>query len=99
MKVSLVFLQGMPESWAKLLQNSNISKSEQKKNPQAVLDVLNYYDNYYDSSSKDNKKYMTSITQQTISKCNQYCKLKKYVKERTISLWWLILGRISSRIN
>ena len=60
----------MPESWAKLLQNSNISKSEQKKNPQAVLDVLNYYDNYYDSSSKDNKKYMTSITQQAISKCN-----------------------------
>ena len=67
------FSQGMPESWAKLLQNSNISKSEQKKNPQAVLDVLNYYDNYYDSSSKDNKKYMTSITQQAISKCSQYC--------------------------
>ncbi len=58
----------MPESWAKLLQNSNISKSEQKKNPQAVLDVLNYYDNYYDSSSKDNKKYMTSISQAAISK-------------------------------
>lgn len=48
---------GMPESWARLLQNSNISKSEQKKNPQAVLDVLNYYD----SSSKQNQesKYMT----------------------------------------
>eukprot|EP00918_Siedleckia_nematoides_P057555 GHVU01125535.1.p1 GENE.GHVU01125535.1~~GHVU01125535.1.p1 ORF type:complete len:522 (+),score=84.98 GHVU01125535.1:86-1651(+) len=51
---------GMPESWAKLLQNSNISKSEQKKNPQAVLDVLNYYDH----SSKETKgdKYMTSIS-------------------------------------
>jgi hypothetical protein len=51
---------GMPESWAKLLQNSNISKSEQKKNPQAVLDVLNYYD----ASSKEQKesKYMISIT-------------------------------------
>jgi len=47
----------MPESWARLLQNSNISKSEQKKNPQAVLDVLNYYD----SSSKHNQesKFMT----------------------------------------
>lgn len=47
----------MPESWARLLQNSNISKSEQKKNPQAVLDVLNYYD----SSSKQSQesKFMT----------------------------------------
>uniref|UniRef100_A0AAX7VHK7 non-specific serine/threonine protein kinase n=1 Tax=Astatotilapia calliptera TaxID=8154 RepID=A0AAX7VHK7_ASTCA len=29
---------GMPEQWARLLQTSNISKSEQKQNPQAVLD-------------------------------------------------------------
>jgi len=48
---------GMPESWARLLQNSNITKSEQKKNPQAVLDVLNWYD----SSTKEKResKYMT----------------------------------------
>ncbi|CAH1781149.1 unnamed protein product [Owenia fusiformis] len=51
---------GMPENWAKLLQSSNISKSEQKKNPQAVLDVLKYYD----SSNKETKesKYMTNIS-------------------------------------
>lgn len=51
---------GMPETWAKLLQNSNISKSEQKQNPQAVLDVLNYYD----TSSKEKKesKYMLNIS-------------------------------------
>ncbi|XP_014779007.1 serine/threonine-protein kinase PAK 3 isoform X3 [Octopus bimaculoides] len=47
---------GMPESWAKLLQNSNISKLEQKKNPQAVLDVLNYYDN--STKEKKESKYM-----------------------------------------
>uniref|UniRef100_A0A8C9XPG3 non-specific serine/threonine protein kinase n=1 Tax=Sander lucioperca TaxID=283035 RepID=A0A8C9XPG3_SANLU len=35
---------GMPEQWARLLQTSNITKSEQKKNPQAVLDVLKFYD-------------------------------------------------------
>jgi p21-activated kinase 1 len=48
----------MPEAWARLLMASNISKQEQKKNPQAVLDVLNYYDN----SSKEHKpsKYMTT---------------------------------------
>ena len=53
-----VSVQGMPDSWAKLLQNSNISRAEQQKNPQAVLDVLNYYD----TSSKEKKlsKYMTN---------------------------------------
>lgn len=43
-------MQGMPDSWNKLLVMSNISKQEQKKNPQAVLDVLNYYD----ASTKQN---------------------------------------------
>ncbi|XP_076046738.1 serine/threonine-protein kinase PAK 3-like protein isoform X2 [Oratosquilla oratoria] len=48
---------GMPESWNKLLSISNISKQEQKKNPQAVLDVLNYYD----ASTKElqTSKFMT----------------------------------------
>ncbi|XP_064615861.1 serine/threonine-protein kinase PAK 3-like isoform X2 [Liolophura sinensis] len=51
---------GMPESWAKLLQNSNISKLEQKKNPQAVLDVLKYYE----TSTQEEKesKYMLNIS-------------------------------------
>jgi len=35
---------GMPEAWARLLQASNISPSEQKKNPQAVIDVLDFYE-------------------------------------------------------
>lgn len=58
-KIILCFeFQGMPEAWARLLMSSNISKQEQKKNPQAVLDVLNWYD----SSSKETKgsKYMTT---------------------------------------
>lgn len=55
----------MPEQWAKLLMSSNISKQEQKKNPQAVLDVLNWYDH----STKENKgsKYMT-----TTKMCGKY---------------------------
>lgn len=50
----------MPEAWTRLLITSNISKQEQKKNPQAVLDVLNWFDN----SSKQSKtsKYMTTAT-------------------------------------
>ena len=48
----------MPENWSRLLMSSNISKQEQKKNPQAVLDVLNWFD----SSNKETKgsKYMTT---------------------------------------
>lgn len=52
--------QGMPEAWSRLLMNSNISKQEQKKNPQAVLDVLNWYDNT--SKEPPNAKYMTKAT-------------------------------------
>ncbi|XP_017779431.1 PREDICTED: serine/threonine-protein kinase PAK 1 isoform X2 [Nicrophorus vespilloides] len=56
---------GMPEAWSRLLMTSNISKQEQKSNPQAVLDVLNWYD----SSTKEtpNTKYMTKTTNTTHS--------------------------------
>ncbi|KAG8180838.1 hypothetical protein JTE90_005924 [Oedothorax gibbosus] len=46
---------GLPETWSMLLKNSNITKLEQKENPQAVLDVLNWYD----ASVKEDSKYMT----------------------------------------
>lgn len=55
----------MPEAWARLLMTSNISKQEQKSNPQAVLDVLNWYD----ASSKElpNSKFMTKAATATHS--------------------------------
>uniref|UniRef100_A0AAQ4QED8 non-specific serine/threonine protein kinase n=1 Tax=Gasterosteus aculeatus aculeatus TaxID=481459 RepID=A0AAQ4QED8_GASAC len=43
---------GMPEQWARLLQTSNITKLEQKKNPQAVLDVLKFYDSKETANSQ-----------------------------------------------
>uniref|UniRef100_A0A7N8Y7T4 non-specific serine/threonine protein kinase n=1 Tax=Mastacembelus armatus TaxID=205130 RepID=A0A7N8Y7T4_9TELE len=46
---------GIPEQWARLLQTSNITKLEQKKNPQAVLDVLKFYDS---KETVNNQKYM-----------------------------------------
>lgn len=52
---------GMPESWARLLSQSNISKTEQKKNPQAVLDVLNYYDNSAKEKDEAKLKFLTNI--------------------------------------
>jgi p21-activated kinase 1 len=53
----------MPEQWAVLLMNSNISKMEQKKNPQAVLDVLNWFDN--SSKQRPSSKYMTPAVHNT----------------------------------
>ncbi|KAJ3062184.1 Protein kinase, partial [Quaeritorhiza haematococci] len=34
---------GLPKEWKALLESSNISKEEMTKNPQAVLDVLEFY--------------------------------------------------------
>ena len=52
----------MPESWAKLLQSSNISRAEQQENPQAVLDALKYYDTSSRHPPEVTPKYMTEIT-------------------------------------
>uniref|UniRef100_A0A8B9Z4P6 non-specific serine/threonine protein kinase n=1 Tax=Buteo japonicus TaxID=224669 RepID=A0A8B9Z4P6_9AVES len=54
--VCLPELLGIPEQWARLLQTSNITKLEQKKNPQAVLDVLKFYDS---KETVNNQKYMS----------------------------------------
>ncbi|KAI9295802.1 Pkinase-domain-containing protein [Neoconidiobolus thromboides FSU 785] len=45
---------GLPSEWAKLLSNSAITKEDYSKNPQAVLDVLEFYteqnkNNIYDT--------------------------------------------------
>ncbi|XP_057302411.1 serine/threonine-protein kinase PAK 3-like [Hydractinia symbiolongicarpus] len=60
---------GMPETWAQLLQASNITPSEQKQNPQAVIDVLKFYDS---KNKEDEKKYMdfvgTEATEDTAPK-------------------------------
>lgn len=43
---------GMPEAWARLLQNSGISAAEKMKNPQAVVDALKFYVNKDDVETK-----------------------------------------------
>uniref|UniRef100_A0A672GK04 non-specific serine/threonine protein kinase n=1 Tax=Salarias fasciatus TaxID=181472 RepID=A0A672GK04_SALFA len=56
---------GIPEQWARLLQTSNITKLEQKKNPQAVLDVLKFYDS---KETVNNQKYMSFTSGGTAAK-------------------------------
>lgn len=48
---------GMPKQWALLLQTSNITEQEQKKNPQAVLDALEFH--YNSKKSTNSQKYMS----------------------------------------
>ncbi|XP_052217075.1 serine/threonine-protein kinase PAK 1-like isoform X1 [Dreissena polymorpha] len=50
---------GMPESWARLLSQSEISLQERKKNPQTVLDVLNFYES--STKKQDDSKFLTNI--------------------------------------
>uniref|UniRef100_A0A671R7G7 non-specific serine/threonine protein kinase n=1 Tax=Sinocyclocheilus anshuiensis TaxID=1608454 RepID=A0A671R7G7_9TELE len=69
---------GMPEQWARLLQTSNITKLEQKKNPQAVLDVLKFYDS---KETTNSQKYM-SFTGVTLTyKLNGFTSNSKTVSE------------------
>ena len=36
-------MQGMPEQWSKLLSKSAITLEDYQRNPQAVLEVLEFY--------------------------------------------------------
>ncbi|XP_068734129.1 serine/threonine-protein kinase PAK 3-like isoform X1 [Montipora capricornis] len=56
-KINKHGFQGMPEAWARLLHTSNITQAEQKKNPQAVLDVLNFYEGNIEKETTT--KFMT----------------------------------------
>lgn len=50
---------GIPASWSQLLSSSNISKSEQEKNPQAVIDVLKFFDSTSQGKEPHAPKFMT----------------------------------------
>ncbi|TWW77873.1 serine/threonine-protein kinase PAK 1 [Takifugu flavidus] len=69
---------GMPEQWARLLQTSNITKLEQKKNPQAVLDVLKFYDS---KETANSQKYMSFTDKNTDPYCSSATMRSKAVSE------------------
>lgn len=48
---------GMPQLWKTLLQSSKITKQEQKENPQAVIDALDFYQH---AAQKRESKFMYS---------------------------------------
>lgn len=54
-----IIFQGMPDEWKAILHSSNISKQEQKNNPQAVIDVLKWFESK--ANNKQESKYMTAV--------------------------------------
>lgn len=36
-------MQGLPKEWQRMIESSGITKKEQEQNPQAIVDVVNYY--------------------------------------------------------
>uniref|UniRef100_A0A8C8G8P7 non-specific serine/threonine protein kinase n=2 Tax=Euteleostomi TaxID=117571 RepID=A0A8C8G8P7_ONCTS len=73
---------GMPEQWARLLQTSNITKSEQKKNPQAVLDVLKFYD----STGNGRQKYLSFSSENDGFPAGPHSPVKKGTEPSSISI-------------
>jgi len=47
---------GLPETWARILTQSNLSMNEKKNNPEAVLQVLDFYAN--NKKPEDRLKWM-----------------------------------------
>lgn len=60
---------GMPENWARLLKEADISKSEQENNPEAVLNVLKWFER----SNNHHKeiKFMNIAQQQQLEQQQQ----------------------------
>jgi hypothetical protein len=60
LNLNLLFLQGMPEAWAKLLLHSGISAAEKKKNPQGVIKALEFYTGSSGIGGDGESKFMTA---------------------------------------
>lgn len=60
-KVSGDFV-GLPPAWNSLLQQSNISKEEQKKNPEAVLKSIKFLKKSFKQKSAHEQKYLKVAT-------------------------------------
>ena len=60
LSLPLFLTQGMPQAWAKLLQNSGISAAEKKKNPQGVIKALEFYTATSSGIGGEETKFMTA---------------------------------------
>ena len=47
------FEQGLPREWQRMLQESGISKDEQKQNPQAIVDIMTFVEENAEGKGED----------------------------------------------
>ena len=72
----------MPEQWSKLLTKSAITREDYAKDPQAVLDVLEFYTDHQKRELEDLSLGKSSIISN--KKCHFY--INKHFR-RTSSFW------------
>ena len=77
----------MPDTWAALLQVSNITKDEQKENPQAVIDALKFYDKSTKQTEDD--KFMNF--NKPASRESSLCYFPLFQVDFMVLLIWLCL--------
>lgn len=46
-------IQGLPKEWQRMLQESGITEVEQKRNPQAIVDIMAFYKNTQGGQAED----------------------------------------------
>lgn len=65
---------GLPEEWERLLASSGISKKEQQQNMQAVIDIVNFYQDVTDHNGEEkviktfDPKYTTKTVRESVTK-------------------------------
>ena len=64
--------QGMPEAWAKLLQNSGISQAEKKKNPQNVIKALEFFTTNRSGIGEGEAKFLTAQRMGELVRCEDF---------------------------
>jgi len=62
---------GMPEAWAKLLQNSGISQAEKKKNPQNVIKALEFFTTTRSGTGEGETKFLTAQRMGKLLRCQR----------------------------
>ncbi|KAI0938512.1 hypothetical protein AcV5_000179 [Taiwanofungus camphoratus] len=71
---------GLPKEWLHLLQHSGISKSDQEKNPQAVIEIVKFYqDNGGDASIREKTDIMSLPPPSTLTQSDSD---QRYIDKR-----------------
>lgn len=75
-------VEGLPPEWVKMLKEANISKNEQKKNPQAVVQAIDFYEH----NIKDNATHAKFLKKHSLEDDDE-APPPPPPKHATVSFW------------